>query len=354
MPQSSAIQPKELETCRQLLCKLGTTVRNTIQKTWEMGTENEALSEIAEEKEEDVIYKIDRISEATILNWLKKNWPDNMPLELVMEGLDSGKSVTYPAGLSVEATKFKCIIDPIDGTRMIMYDKRSAWSLAAIAPQRGKNTTLADILVAVMTELPTSKQGRADQFSIIRGMGLPGLHTTGTERISGITEAITIHPSRATDFHHGFASLAKFFPAGRILTSSIEEKLWKKLTPPDDMGTPLIFDDQYLASGGQIAELLYGHDRMSGDLRPVIFRATGISQNPTCHPYDICTALILEELGGVVCDLAGNPLKAPLDTTSPVTWIGYANITLANLAHPILQEVVKEVLSNPFKYSEFS
>jgi hypothetical protein len=54
-----------------------------------------------------------------------------------------------------------------------MYDKRSAWILGALAPQKGAETKLSDITVAAMSELPTTKQWRADQISGIKGAGAP-------------------------------------------------------------------------------------------------------------------------------------------------------------------------------------
>ncbi len=89
-----------------------------------------------------------------------------------MEGVEDGDEVTFPQGTPVAKTMFKCILDPIDGTRNIMYDKRSAWALAALAPQRGAKTHLGDIVVAAMTELSTSKQWRSDQLSAVRGRGV--------------------------------------------------------------------------------------------------------------------------------------------------------------------------------------
>ena len=80
---------------------------------------------------------------------------------------------------------FKCILDPIDGTRNLMYDKRSAWILTGLAEQRGKRTSLGDIEVAVMTELPTSKQWRADQISAIRGKGSRGIVARSEDLRSG-------------------------------------------------------------------------------------------------------------------------------------------------------------------------
>ena len=52
--------------------------------------------------------------------------------------------------------EFVWVLDPIDGTRCIMHDKRSAWVLAGIAPQKGEATRLSDIVAASMTELPTT------------------------------------------------------------------------------------------------------------------------------------------------------------------------------------------------------
>jgi fructose-1,6-bisphosphatase/inositol monophosphatase family enzyme len=75
-----------------------------------------------------------------------------------MEGIDD-EGLVFPARVHVGDTKWKCIVDPIDGTRSWMHDKRSAWSLAAIAPQHGAETRLSDIVVAAMTELPWRSSG---------------------------------------------------------------------------------------------------------------------------------------------------------------------------------------------------
>jgi hypothetical protein len=73
------------------------------------------------------------------------------------------------------------IVDPIDGTRGIMYDKRAAWALAGVAPNKGPGTRLRDIEVAVMTELPTSKMGLGR-----RAVGREGArHAGGARRPRG-------------------------------------------------------------------------------------------------------------------------------------------------------------------------
>lgn len=315
---------------RRLLCRLHDEIRAAVRAAQHRGARR--MTRVAAVTTADTIYGIDKVSEATVLAWFAKNWPKRWTVELVMEGLEHGP-VTFPRGTPVAQTLYKCILDPIDGTRSLMYDKRSAWSLAALAPQRGKNTNLSDLIVAVMTELPVSKQGLADQLSAVRGGGVLA------ERIdlrTGRRKKFRPRPSRAKDVGHGFASFVKFFPPGKAWAAEREEKLWRALGAGVE-----IFDDQYLSSGGQIYELLMGHDRFIADLRPLAFAALRVRAALACHPYDICTALIAQEVGCIVTAPDGKPLRVPLDTTSPVAWVGFANQALARRIGPALRRLLK-------------
>jgi hypothetical protein len=254
-----------------------------------------------------------------------------------MEGLE-GEAVTFPRNTPVAKTKWKCILDPIDGTRGVMYDKRAAFILAGIAPQRGSRTHLGDLVVAAMTELPTSKQDRADQISAVLGSGVVA---ETHDVIQGTRRRWTPRPSQARDFEHGFASLARFFPEGKALLATVEESLWRELGVLGKNGGQLVFDDQYISTGGQLFELIVGHDRMLGDLRPLAYAKLGLSSaSLCCHPYDICTAMIAREAGCVIESPDGKPLRAPLDTTTPVSWMGYANPALARLVRPVLRRIM--------------
>jgi len=319
----------QLAQARQLLCRLQDTIRQSVRAAQSRGARR--MTRVAAVTSADTIYGIDKVSEHAVLAWFSKNWPKRWPVELVMEGLE-GKAVTFPHGTPVARTLFKCILDPIDGTRSLMYDKRSAWSLAALAPQRGARTNLSDIVVAVMTELPTSKGGFADQLSAVRDHGVKSVRV---DLLTGRRTKLTPRPSRARDVAHGFASFVKFFPPGKAWTAEREEKLWRALGDGAE-----IFDDQYLSSGGQIYELLMGHDRFIADLRPLAFAALKVRSSLACHPYDICTALIAQELGCVVTAPDGRALRVPLDTTSPVAWVGYANKTLARKIGPRLRRML--------------
>jgi fructose-1,6-bisphosphatase/inositol monophosphatase family enzyme len=331
--------PRELHQVRRLLCRLENTIRDTLLAS--RATRATDFARVASVTAADTIYQVDRISEEAILAWFAAHWPSRWPVELVMEGLE-GEAVTFPRGTPVARTVYKCILDPIDGTRGLMYDKRAAWVLAAVAPQRGQKTHLGDILVAAMTELPTSKQWAADQISGVRGCGPRGLVAERVNVRDGTTCRLTVRPSQATDFRHGFASLARFFPEGKGLLAQFEEAFWDALGGRGQGASPLVFDDQYSSTGGQIYELLVGHDRMLGDLRPLAFRRLGLDSALVCHPYDICTSLLLREAGGVVETPEGARLRTPLDTTSAVAWLGFANPALARLARPVLRRLLKE------------
>ena len=317
------------DQARRLLCRLQDAIRDSVRAAQRRGTRR--MTRVAAVTSADTIYGIDKVSEATVLAWFAKHWPKRWPVELVMEGLE-GAAVTFPRGTPVAQTVWKCILDPIDGTRGLMYDKRSAWSLAALAPQRGAKTNLSDIVVAVMTELPVSKQGLADQLSVVRGTGVKAGRI---DLRTGRRKRFTPRPSQARDVAHGFASFAKFFPPGKAWLAEREERLWRSLGAGVE-----IFDDQYLSSGGQIYELLMGHDRFVADLRPLAFTQRRVRSALACHPYDICTALIAQELGCVVTAPDGKPLRVPLDTTSPVAWVGYANKALARRIGPKLRKIL--------------
>jgi fructose-1,6-bisphosphatase/inositol monophosphatase family enzyme len=291
----------------------------------------------------DTIYRVDRISEAAVEAWLERFWPADWPVEIVMEGRDPGQ--TFPRGLPLEKTRYKLILDPIDGTRNLMYDKRSAWTLAGLAPQRGGRTDLGDITVAAMTELPTSKQERADQFSVVRGGGRSGIVAQSIDlRAGGRRRRLRVRPSSATDCQGGFASIVRFFPEGKALLAKFEEELWRRLYGQAGQASPLVFEDQYISTGGQLHELLVGRDRLIADLRPLAYRRLGLARPLVCHPYDISTALILQEAGGLVETPEGRRLSAPLDAISPVSWVGYANPVLARKIRPVLRRLVREML----------
>ena len=333
------------EDLRLLLCRLGDHLRDTVLAARGDDVAG-GFASVTGRTSADTIYEVDRITDEALLAWFDAEWPVDDPVTLVSEGLE--ETVVTPRD-AMGPPRWTCIVDPVDGTRGLMYDKRSAWVLAAAAVHAdagavGGPLRLGDLVVAAMTEIPTSKQTRADQVSGVRGCGPAGLvaERVDVERSPATRRPLALRPSAATGLEHGWASFARFFPQGKALVAAFEERLWAELYGHGDRRDVAIFDDQYLATGGQLAELLAGHDRMIGDVRPLAFAELGWPAALACHPYDCCTAFLLEEAGGVVVDPWGDPLDAPLDTTSPVAWIGYANRDLAATIQPVVTRLVGE------------
>lgn len=331
---------EERETLRRLLCLLGDAIRSTIIAARAQRDPSE-LAEIAAETPADTIYRIDRIGEDGVFEFLDAHWPRDLACELVMEGLDDEGTARFPRSTPLESTRWKVILDPIDGTRGLMHDKRSAWVLAAAAPQRGRATAVSDLEVAAMTELPVTKQDLGDQISGVRGCGPNGVVSERMNVRTHTRQGHALRPSQAETLLGGFASLVRFFPEGKALTAEIEEDLFRQLFEFGHAPSPRVFEDQYPSTGGQIYELLAGRDRMLADIRPLVFAKLGMRIPLTCHPYDICTSFLLEEMGGVVeSPSSGGRVRVPLDTTSPVAWIGYANERLAESIGPLLRSVL--------------
>ncbi len=321
------------EVLRHRLCGLQEHVlRAVLESRAEAGRE---LTGVVGRTVADVSYGLDGVADAVVLPWFEREWPATEPVLVVSEGLDE------PVLVGVGEPQWTCIVDTVDGTRGLMFDKRAAWSLAALAPAGG---TLARVAVAAMTELPTTKQWASDRYSVVRGAGRGGIvgERFDVRAPELRRRPLVPAPSAATDLRHGFASFARFLPQGKALLARFEERVWEELygvpVPPD---LP-IFDDQYLATGGQFHELLTGRDRLLGDVRPLALAALGVAPDLVCHPYDCCTALIIEEAGCVLVTPWGDPLDVPLDTTTPVSWIGVANQELADRVLPAVYAAVAE------------
>lgn len=290
----------------------------------------------------DTIFAIDRISEQALLKHfgrLAEDWP----CLLVAEGLGESGQVWLPEGIRPEQAVLCIIVDPIDGTRGLMYQKRPAWILTGAAPYHGALPTLADIEVAVQTEVPLLKQHLCD--SLWATYGEDGRLTLGGERLdrlSGESVPLAPRPSRADTIEQGFGNIARFFPGPRALLADIDDRLIERLLGPMPPGRALAFEDQYICTGGQFYELMMGHDRWSADLRPLVWAGRGV-KGLCCHPYDVCTELIARAAGVIIVDENGQPLRTPLDVESDVTWAAFANEGLYRQVMPVLQDILREV-----------
>jgi fructose-1,6-bisphosphatase/inositol monophosphatase family enzyme len=286
----------------------------------------------------DTIYAIDRVGEEAFVRGLA-DLARTEPLCLVAEGLPEGVLV-LPRGARDSDCRWRLLVDPIDGTRGLMYQKRSAWILTGVAPNRGPATRLRDIVLAVQTEIPLVKQHLSDQLWALRGQRVEARRFN---RLSGAEERLALQPSRADTIAHGFATIVRFFPGARDVLASIDDEVAHALVQPAP-GRAACFEDQYASTGGELYELMAGHDRFVADLRPLVQSvraAQGLPPGLCCHPYDLCAALIAEQAGVVLTDPAGAPVDAPFDLTADVAWVGYANARLRARVEPVLREALR-------------
>lgn len=294
------------------------------------------LASIASDDAGDTIYLIDRISEELIVEFVAERIAAAAPVVLIAEGLENGK-IVLPAGVAASEAAWRIICDPIDGTRGIMYQKRSAWILTGVAPNKGEATSLADIELAVQTEIPLVKQHLSDSFWAVKGQGASAERYN---RLTGESTPIRLRPSRARSIAHGYAQVSRFFPGAREELAAIDEEIVRGALGDVQPGKAHCFEDQYTSTGGQLAELMCGHDRFTTDLRPLMEKRLaerGLTLGICCHPYDICTELIARELGVIVTDENGLPLDAPLAVEPDVSWAGYANEHIRAEIEPLLQ-----------------
>jgi hypothetical protein len=299
----------------------------------------EQLAVAVAEEGGDTVFAIDRVSEHVLLerfHALAERWP----CVLVAEGLGATGRVVLPVGASERDAELRIIVDPIDGTRGLMYQKRSAWVLTGVAPDRGEATTLADIELALQTEIPLVKQHLCDSLWVVDGV-------VGGERFNRLTgerTPLAPRPSRERTIAQGYGGFAKFFPGIRGVLGDADDALVERVLGPIQAGRAQAFEDQYISTGGQLYELMMGHDRWIADVRPLVealFRRTGRALGLCCHPYDLCTESIARAAGVIVTDARGERLAVPLDVTTDVAWIGYANSAIREQIGSVLPEVLR-------------
>ena len=299
------------------------------------------LSQVVANEGGDVVFSIDRVSEAELVGFLNRELAASEPIVLIAEGLPGGQLI-LPEGAQEADCRWRIIVDPIDGTRCLMFQKRSGWILTGVAPNRGNATNLQDIELAVQTEIPILKQNQSDQLWAIRGRGA---ESERYDRLTGERSPLKLRPTGAETIRFGFASISRFFPGMRDVLGSIDDCVVTGVLGPREPDSTLTFEDQYPSTGGQIFGLASGADRFLADLRPLM-RSIAIERHEAmghcCHPYDICTMLIAEELGVSITDPEGNPLNVPLDVETDVGWVGYANDTIRTQVEPVLKKVLNE------------
>src|SRR5688572_13776043 len=319
-----------------ILKKLHEQIRAAVVESCEQ-TAIEDLAKVAREDEEgDTIYVVDRVSEEILIEFFEREIASRTKIVLIAEGLESGQ-IILPHGINEEDADWRIIFDPVDGTRGLMYQKRPAWILSGIAPNKGAETNLADIEAAIQTEIPLVKQHLSDCIWAEKGKGASAERFN---RVTGKLTKLSLKPSNVPTIEHGFASISRFFAGVGVEGAEIYEEIVRGALGAVQAGKAHCFEDQYISTGGQLYELMAGHDRFVADLRPVFEKSLnkrGLRLGICCHPYDLCTELIAREMGAIVTDEKGGELRARLAIEPDVGWVGYSNQAVRAQLEPLLQ-----------------
>ena len=319
--------------------RLHETIRASVVEACERATSGEMAAVVSEE-EVDTIFALDRVSEELLIDFFEREVTPFAPVLLIAEGLSDGQ-IILPRGTPESDVAWRIIVDPIDGTRGLMYQKRSGWILTGVAPNRGRDTNLSDIELAVQTEIPLVKQHLSDVLWALRG---EGFHAERFNRLTGEHGALELHPSTANNIEQSYSQVVRFFPGVRDVLAAIDDEIVFGALGPAQPGKAPCFEDQYTSTGGQLYELIAGHDRFTADLRAQMEPVTserGLPRLLCCHPYDLCTELIAREAGVIVTGVDGGPLNARLAVEPDVSWVGYANERVRATLEPLLQAALQ-------------
>jgi fructose-1,6-bisphosphatase/inositol monophosphatase family enzyme len=325
----------------QLIIQLQADIRDAVVAACERSALEELAGIVEDDQAGDTIYAVDRISEEVLVHYFAKYVAPRWPLVLVAEGLHGG-ALVLPEGSRAGDAVIRVLVDPIDGTRGLMYQKRSAWVLTGVAVNKGPETRLRDIKLAVQTEIPLVKQHLSD---VLWAQANGEVRVRRYNRITGETKPIVLRTSRSTTIAHGFAQISRFFPGAREELAALDEAVVRRVLGPPQPGKAQCFEDQYICTAGQLYELISGHDRYIADLRPLLdgwLAARGRALGICCHPYDLAAALIAERAGVILTDERGARLDAPFDVDANVGWIGYANEAIRAQIEPALMAELRE------------
>lgn len=259
--------------------------------------------------------------------------PDRRDAVLELKGFDHGGP--------------RLAVDPVDGTRNIAADLRSAWTVvSACGPGTGVPRA-ADVVHGTVSELPVTAAASARRFVADAGNGAT-VETRACllgRAVGAPDEPRPLHVDTSSE-PRGYVPFFRYDPHLRRAAVELEARFLERLIEHEGASARHLYDDQYICSAGQLVLLALGTYRFVCDPRPLLGTRTGTAAT-TSKPYDLAGALVLaREAGCVVTPLDGRttpaadgspqPFDFPLDTATQVGFVGYHNPATARRFAPHL------------------
>ncbi len=316
---------------RSRLTELAERLRRTARKAMDQALAGGNLDGVARQVGQgagDATFGLDQATEAVLDLWLGEV-SSQAPLSLFSE--DRGWRHRGPGG---ECAGFdhggpRIVIDPVDGTRNLMLDLRSAWTVIALAPPGPEVPRQSEVELGIVAEIPDSRGARWRTLSAERGGGCR-LTLAGEER------ELCVDADARCD--NGYFPFFAFHPRIRPAVAKLGARFFEQLEQ-EGIDTSTCFDDQYISSGGQLALIALGTYRMV--VEPRAWLAARGEPTQTCKPYDIAGAVLCaEEAGALVTDLTGKALDHPLDARTPVSFCAFHNAATRDRLWPYLERAL--------------
>lgn len=286
------------------------------------------LSQVVGQGVGDTTFGIDVAPEAVVSEWAEELAASG-PLSILTE--DSGWRHLGPSGplLDFDHGGPRIVVDPVDGSRNLMVDLRSAWAAIAAAPPGPEMPHLSELTHAVVQELATQRAGKALRLTGTQ-VGPKGtcVQTLFELTDHGLGQQLE-HQQLLVDSDDrvdlGFMPFFRYHPAERESLAHLEVEFFNRLHKHEGASLDQIFDDQYISNSGQLVLLAQGKYRMVADLRAAI-AARGNRETVASKPYDVAAAIVCARAAGaIVEDAKGRTFDTPLDATTPLSFVGYSN-----------------------------
>jgi fructose-1,6-bisphosphatase/inositol monophosphatase family enzyme len=298
----------------------------------------------------DVTYGLDECTEEVARAWCLET-ARSRALSLLTEDAGWKHFGPGPRGEAVELADFdhggpRIALDPVDGTRNLMADLRSAWTVVSFAGPGRSQPRMSELSLGIVSEIPTARAAAFRRLSGRRGgkclyqvCELDLEHRTAKE----FPPERVLAPTGDARAEHGYFCFFRYLPDQRPALARVEAAFFERLARLEGADVRTCYDDQYISSGGQLALLALGTYRMVCDVRGLAGARLG-RKTITTKPYDLAGAVVCARAAGcVVTAPDGSELDFPIDCATPVDFVGWTNEPTRRRLEPHLREALTEL-----------
>lgn len=262
----------------------------------------------------DDVYGIDARADEVLIDQLRRRCGERWPGGLVVEGFDHRVPIGGPG-------PWTYLADPVDGTRGLLAGLRSAWVLLGAGEGA---TLLRDLDTAAVVEIPTARAS----LGSVAWTTVGGLRAVDDDLVGGAPpRPAVLEPRAGADLDRSFVTVVRLLPGGHGPIGEFADEVldgWE------------VYDDLYPSSAGQLMAVAGGAAAAVIDPRPLLHPG-GFAT----HPYDLAAWAVAAAAGVVIESLPAGPLRAPIDTDTPVPWAAFANESVAELLRPRIAEACR-------------